>query len=90
MATGPSTSINPYLLAAEPNVRFTSILTVGDQVGLKADGVTPWRMVGIPDGLGAASPGANGTPVALASETTEPEPAKLTLRCQIRFPCAAK
>lgn len=53
MATGPSTLVNPYLVALEPNVSFTSILTVGDKVGFKSDGTTPWRMVGIPDGLGA-------------------------------------
>jgi hypothetical protein len=30
-----------------------SVLTVGDAVNYKPDGVTPYRMVGIPDGLGA-------------------------------------
>jgi hypothetical protein len=30
-----------------------SVLTVGDSVNFKPDGVTPYRMVGIPDGLGA-------------------------------------
>lgn len=30
-----------------------SILTVGDSVNTKLDGVSPYRMVGIPDGLGA-------------------------------------
>ncbi len=29
------------------------ILTVGDSVNTKLDGVSPYRMVGIPDGLGA-------------------------------------
>jgi Ca2+-binding RTX toxin-like protein len=48
MPTGPSTTTNPYLLASEPNVSFTSLLTVGDAVGASA-----YRMVGIPDGLGA-------------------------------------
>lgn len=52
MATGPSTTTNPYLLASEPNVSFTSIATVGDVLDTKDDG-TPYRMVGIPDGLGA-------------------------------------
>jgi len=46
--TGPSSSATPYLINAEPNVRFTSILTVGDT----PEGGT-YRMVGIPDGLGA-------------------------------------
>jgi Ca2+-binding RTX toxin-like protein len=53
MAIGPSTTTSPYIVASEPNVRFVSILTVGDSPDLKADGVTPWKMVGIPDGLGA-------------------------------------
>lgn len=52
MATAPSTSINPYLLANEPNVSFVSIATVGDTLDTKDNG-TPYRMVGIPDGLGA-------------------------------------
>jgi len=52
MPIGPSTTQTPYIVAAEPNVRLTSILTVGDQVGAKPDGA-PWLMVGIPDGLGA-------------------------------------
>jgi hypothetical protein len=56
MPTGPSTTTSPYILASEPNVRFVSILTVGDAVGTKPDG-TPWKMVGIPDGLGAYSNG---------------------------------
>lgn len=60
MATGPSTTTTPYLLAVEPNVRFTSILSVGDSVNNKPDGVTPYRMVGIPDGLGSWDNG-NGT-----------------------------
>ena len=46
---GPSSSESPYLVPVAPGVRLTSILTVGD---------TPtkdptYRMVGIPDGLGA-------------------------------------
>ena len=63
MTTGPSTSTSPYLLAAEPNVRFVSILSVGDAVGTKPDG-SPWRMVGIPDGLGAYDNG-DGTVTVL-------------------------
>jgi Ca2+-binding RTX toxin-like protein len=47
MPTGPSTTTSPYLLAAEPNVRFTSIVTVGD--ALPGGGV----FAGIPDGIGA-------------------------------------
>src|SRR5213596_3299546 len=51
--TGPSSSQSPYLVGTEPGVVTVSILTVGDAVNYKADGVTPYRMVGIPDGLGA-------------------------------------
>ncbi|MEZ6033873.1 MAG: hypothetical protein R3C17_12330 [Planctomycetaceae bacterium] len=44
--TGPSSSATPYLTSTNPNVQFTSILTVGDAIN-------GYRMVGIPDGLGA-------------------------------------
>lgn len=44
--TGPSSSATPYLTATNPDVQFTSIFTVGDSVG-------GYRMVGIPDGMGA-------------------------------------
>jgi Alkaline phosphatase PhoX len=50
---GPSSSQSPYLLPSEPGIVTKSILTVGDSVNTKPDGVTPYRMVGIPDGLGA-------------------------------------
>jgi hypothetical protein len=51
--TGPSSSQSPYLLPSATGIVTKSILTVGDSVNLKPDGVTPYRMVGIPDGLGA-------------------------------------
>src|SRR5436190_19043051 len=51
--TGPSSSQAPYLLRTESGVVTEAILTTGDSVNLKPDGVTPYRMVGIPDGLGA-------------------------------------
>ena len=44
--TGPSSSDPPYVVRSEPGVVTKSILTVGDSVG-------GYRMVGIPDGLGA-------------------------------------
>ena len=47
---GPSSSASPYLLRAEPGVVTKSILTVGDSIG-------SYRMVGIPDGLGAFDTG---------------------------------
>jgi hypothetical protein len=52
-ATGPSTRTPPYLVRVDDKVSFVSILTAGDPVGSKSDRVTPWRMVGAPDGLGA-------------------------------------
>lgn len=51
--TGPSSSQSPYIIRSVPGVVVKSILTVGDSVNPKPDGVTPYRMVGIPDGLGA-------------------------------------
>ncbi|MEJ7589020.1 MAG: esterase-like activity of phytase family protein, partial [Ferruginibacter sp.] len=51
--TGPSSSQSPYLLPAMPDANFTSIITVNDVVG-------SYKMVGIPDGLGAYDNG-NGT-----------------------------
>src|SRR5262245_41077663 len=51
--TGPSSSESPYLLRSTPGIVVKSILTAGDTVNLKPDGITPYRMVGIPDGLGA-------------------------------------
>jgi hypothetical protein len=45
-STGPSSSDSPYLVRHIGGVKFTSLLTVGDSVG-------GYRMVGIPDGLGA-------------------------------------
>jgi hypothetical protein len=45
-ATGPSSSQSPYVVRSQPGVVTKSMLTVGDTVG-------GYRMVGIPDGLGA-------------------------------------
>ena len=47
---GPSTTTDPYLLPTHADVQTTSILTTGDTVGVGPD---TYRMVGIPDGLGA-------------------------------------
>lgn len=44
--TGPSSSQSPYVLPTVGGVTTTSILTTGDTIG-------GYRMVGIPDGLGA-------------------------------------
>jgi Bacterial protein of unknown function (DUF839) len=50
--TGPSSSQSQYLLGSQPGIVTKSILTVGDSANDKPDG-SPYRMVGIPDGLGA-------------------------------------
>lgn len=50
---GPSTAERPYVVRTMKGVTTTALLTAGDSVNLKPDGVTPYRMVGIPDGLGA-------------------------------------
>lgn len=44
--TGPSSSQSPYLVGLQHGIQTRSILTTGDSVG-------GYRMVGIPDGLGA-------------------------------------
>jgi serralysin len=66
--TGPSSSQTPYLVPSQVNVQIESILSVGDQVGVKeapaALAGQPWRMVGIPDGLGAFDNG-DGTMTVL-------------------------
>lgn len=45
-STGPSSGTSPYLVRAVAGVTTTSVLTTGDSVG-------GYRLVGIPDGLGA-------------------------------------
>ena len=64
--TGPSSSEAPYLLPTQPGVVTVSVLTAGDSVNLKPDGMTPYRMVGIPDGLGAFD-NSDGTFTLLAN-----------------------
>src|SRR4030095_9875364 len=51
--TGPTSSESPYVVRTRPGVVTVSLMSVGDAVNFKPDGVTPYRMVGIPDGLGA-------------------------------------
>ena len=45
--TGPSSSQSPFLIPTAPGVSTESLITVGDPAG------NGYRMVGIPDGLGA-------------------------------------
>lgn len=68
--TGPSTKTPPYLAPIEPGVSLVSLLTAGDAVGVKPDG-TPWRMVGVPDGLGAFDNG-DGTITVLMDHELNP------------------
>lgn len=60
--TGPSSSDAPYLVPVEPGVQFASILTAGDAVKHKHKGDETYRMVGLPDGLGAYD---NGNTITL-------------------------
>ena len=60
MAIGPSTTTTPYLIASLPNVRFTSIVTVGDRL---PDGSL---FAGKPDGIGAFDNG-DGTITVLVN-----------------------
>jgi hypothetical protein len=52
--TGPSSSQSPYIVRSLNGVVTKSIMTVGDSVNLKPGTSDPYRMVGIPDGDGAA------------------------------------
>ncbi|MEI6158841.1 MAG: calcium-binding protein, partial [Roseococcus sp.] len=61
-----TTSQTPYLVSTAANVSFASILSAGDVAGAKANG-TPWRMVGVPDGLGAFDNG-DGTMTVLMNQ----------------------
>ncbi|QSV63886.1 MAG: hypothetical protein HEQ26_15135 [Dolichospermum sp. DL01] len=53
LVQGPSSSATSYIVPTASGVNLTSIFTVGDSVNNKPDGITPYKMVGIPDGLGA-------------------------------------
>jgi hypothetical protein len=54
---GHVTAAPPYLVPVEAGIRFVPFLTVGESVNTKPDGTTPYRMVGIPDGLGVIDNG---------------------------------
>jgi hypothetical protein len=62
--TGPSSSQSPYVVRSQPGVVTKAILTVGDSVG-------GYRMVGIPDGLGAFDNG-DGTFTVLMNHELRP------------------
>jgi len=61
--TGPSTTTEPYLVPSVPGVQLVSILTVGDVAG-------GYRMVGIPDGLGAFPSGPHHFTLMMNHELT--------------------
>src|SRR5262245_7340389 len=67
--TGPSASQTPYVVPVADNVQIASVLSVGDDVGVKDGPLAgqPWRMVGIPDGLGAFDNG-DGTMTVLMNQ----------------------
>jgi Ca2+-binding RTX toxin-like protein len=56
-----------FMQGYEPNVRFQVIATTGDTVDTKADS-SPYRMVGIPDGLGAYDNGDGTITVVMNHE----------------------
>jgi hypothetical protein len=60
---GPSTTMEPYLIPSLAGVELISILTVGDAVG-------GYRMVGIPDGLGAFRSGKGEFTLLMNHELT--------------------
>ncbi len=54
LSGGILTTAAPYLIpVGGTGVQVFPFLTVGDSPNLKPDGVTPYRAVGLPDGLGA-------------------------------------
>ncbi|MEV6982821.1 alkaline phosphatase PhoX [Sphaerisporangium sp. NPDC051017] len=56
VSTGPTTTVSPYVLPVANGVSVTSLLTVGDKPAGNG-----YRMVGIPDGLGAYRSGRDLT-----------------------------
>jgi hypothetical protein len=69
--TGPSSSQTPYVVPSAAGVEFVSILTVGDSVKKSHAGNESYRMVGIPDGLGALDNG-DGTITVLMNHELVP------------------
>lgn len=61
--TGPSSSQSPYVIRSAPGIVTKSILTVGDSIG-------GYKMVGIPDGLGAFDNGDGTFTVLMNHELT--------------------
>src|SRR5262249_34555402 len=69
---GTFSSQTPYLIPMAPGVKIKAILTTGDSPNTKPGSADPYRMVGIPDGLGAFDNG-DGTFTLLSNhELTAP------------------
>jgi Bacterial protein of unknown function (DUF839) len=69
-STGPSSSASPYLVRSQAGVVLKSIVTVGDTVPKVGGGA--YRMVGIPDGLGAFDNGDGTFTVLMNHELGRP------------------
>jgi hypothetical protein len=63
-AVGPSTDTHPYVVPTAAGVRTSSLLTVGDSVA-------GYRMVGIPDGMGAYRNDGNRLTVLMNHELND-------------------
>ena len=69
LSTSPTSSATPYVRPVSGvAVDVVSFLTVGDSVNMRADGVTPYRFVGIPDGMGAYDNGDGTMTLFVAHE----------------------
>jgi hypothetical protein len=66
---GVTSSATAYLVPVAEGVQTKALLTVGDAVGTKPNG-QPYRMVGIPDGLGAKDNGDGTFSVFMNHELT--------------------
>jgi len=64
---GPSTTTEAYLIPSVPGVKIVPILTVGDSIG-------GYRMVGIPDGLGAFQSAPGQFTLLMNHEITKDRP----------------
>jgi hypothetical protein len=71
---GPSTNSTPYLVPVQAGVRTVSVFTVGETVNKKLDGVTDYKMVGIPDGLGVFDNGDGTFTLTMNHEITTGAP----------------
>ncbi len=69
LSTSPTSSATPYVRPVSGvGVDVVSFLTVGDSVNMRADGVTPYRFAGIPDGMGAYDNGDGTMTLYVAHE----------------------